>query len=278
MPEVLPSIEPEDAPPEASVHSDGMHSDSTYSNSISGQSPMSPCDVNEKIWDLGEGASHEDTQTPWEEGEEEEVKAITELQNTNPQEHEHRKRAYNLRKQGLSLAKLEKSSRRPPEQEIDVIWDAFLRGPEVPKSTPTNKHPDASRNTHDESSSPSRRATKQFKNNAPALASISTQRASNTAKVKVPRSKQPKAEQRKGKRESRRQAGKLIECGIFADPRKAPPVPESLRRDPSTRKRNPAGLCSQALLKKSISVEVAKPQGILKSRPVRTRRTKRTGG
>jgi len=77
-----------------------------------------------------------------------------------------------------------------------------------------------------------------------------------------------KTKQRKvptAERTSRRLAHKPLEYGIFADPSTAPPVPKSLRRDPSPRKRNSADPRSYASFEKSISVKAAKPQGISKS-------------
>ncbi|KUJ06167.1 uncharacterized protein LY89DRAFT_790713 [Mollisia scopiformis] len=101
--------------------------------------------------------------------------------------------------------------------------------------------------------------------------------ADNATNVKFPQSKHHKTKQRNvstAERASRRLAAKPVEYGIFANPSAAPPVPKSLQRNPSTRKRNSADPRNHASSKKSISVEAAKPQEISKSEREETRRSR----
>jgi hypothetical protein len=223
-----------------------------------------------------------------------EVEDIRNLRETDPVEYERRMREYKLQRKGLSPAQIEKSNQPLPRKEAERIWVGFanLLGGKALQPATTDKHADARlrpRKPTKEVSHTIRRGTivKSTARNQPkrptstlAEALVDEESASNATNVKVPQSKHDKTRQRKaykGGRASRRLANKPVEYGIFAN-RSMAPVPKDLQRNPSTRKRNPAGPRSK---KKSIAVEPAKHRGALKSGrggTHRSRSKKQSGG
>ena len=203
--------------------------------------------------------------------EDEKVEAIRKLRETEPWEYERRMREYNLQLQGLTKAQIDKSNQPLPEEVIKSNWEGFsalLQGRTLQPTTTDSAN--------------ARTTRRRSKRAAPTLteALVDEEIASNATKVKVPQSKHDKTRQRKaykGERASRRIAGEPIEYGIFAK-RSMAPVPKDLQRNPSTRKRNPAGPRSK---KKSIAIEPVKHRGALKSGrggTHRSRSKKQSGG
>jgi hypothetical protein len=198
--------------------------------------------------------------------EDEEVEAIRRLRETEPLEYERRMNEYNLRLRGLTKAQIDNSNKPLSPEVIEENWSAIsvlLKGRTLQPIT---------------TDSATARTTRRSKRAAPTLAGGES--ASNATNVKVSQSKHDKTRQRKaykGERASRRLAKKSVEYGIFAN-RSMAPVPKDLQRNPSTRKRNPAGSRSK---KKSIAVEPAKLRGALKSGRESTHRSrskKESGG
>jgi hypothetical protein len=183
--------------------------------------------------------------------EDEKVEAIRRLRETKPLEYERRINEYNLRLQGHTKAQIDNSHKPLSPEVIENNWNAIsalLQGMTLPTTT---------------DSANARTTGRRSKHN-----------------VKVPQSKHDKTRQRKadkGERASRRLANKPVEYGIFANRRMAP-VPKDLQRNPSTRKRNPAGPRNK---RKSTAVEPAKHRGTLKpGREItyRSRSKKESGG
>jgi len=178
---------------------------------------------------------------------------------------------YNLRLQGLTKAQIDNSNKPLPTEVIESNWNAIsalLQGRTLQPTTTDSAN--------------TRTTRRRSKRAAPTLAGalVDEESASNATNVKVPESKHGKTRQRKaykGERASRRLANKPVEYGIFANRRMAP-VPKDLQRNPSTRKRNPAGPRNK---RKSTAAEPAKHRGALKpGREIthRSRSKKESGG
>jgi hypothetical protein len=203
--------------------------------------------------------------------EDEKVEAIRRLRETKPLEYERRMNEYNLQLQGHTKAQIDNSNKPLPTEVIESNWNAIsvlLQGRTLQPTTTDSAN--------------TRTTRRRSKRAAPTLAGalVDEESASNATNVKVPESKHGKTRQRKaykGERASRRLANKPVEYGIFANRRMAP-VPKDLQRNPSTRKRNPAGPRNK---RKSTAVEPAKHRGALKpGREItyRSRSKKESGG
>jgi len=177
---------------------------------------------------------------------------------------------FNLQLDGLTKAQIDESYEHLSKQEISNWVGLFtlLHGRTLQPTTTDSAN--------------TRTTRRRSKRAAPTLteAIVEEESASNATNVKVPQSKHDKTRQRKaykGERASRRLANKAVEYGIFAK-RSMAPVPKDLQRNPSTRKRNPAGPRSK---RKSRVVEPANHRGALKSGRGGTRRSrskKQSGG
>jgi hypothetical protein len=200
---------------------------------------------------------------------EEEVEAIRRLRETDPLEYERQMTEYNLRLQGLTQEQIDKSNQPLPDKVVKSNWEGFSARLQGKVLAPTKEASRKIRRGRIAKSTARNRSVgsgNQSNPPAPTLAGalVDEESASNATNVKVPRSKHDKTRQRKaykGERTSLRLAGEPPQFGIFAKPSVARPVPESLQRNPSTRKRNPGPRSK----KKSIAVEPAEHRGALKS-------------
>jgi hypothetical protein len=206
--------------------------------------------------------------------EDEKVEAIRRLEKTDPWEYHRQMKEYNLRLQGLTKEQIDKSNEPLPKEVIESNWEeisAFLRPQKPTKEISHRTYRDriAKSTARDRTIGSSNRPKPPASTVAEAL--VDEERASNATNVKLPQSKHHKIKQRTAERASRRLAREPLEYGIFADPSTALPVPKSLQRDPSPRKRNSADSRNHASFKKPISVKAAKHQGISKSGREETR-------
>lgn len=199
--------------------------------------------------------------------EREKVDAIRALRETDPWEYYRRMRDYNLQLHGFTQAQIDKSNQPLSEEEIKRNWEGFealLQGRTLQPTTTDSAN--------------TLTACRRSKRAASTLTE-DEESVSNATNVKVPQSKHDKTGHRKaykGERASRRLANEPVEYGIFANQSMAP-VPNDLQRNPSTRKRNPAGPRRK---KKSLTVEPARHRGALKSwrGAHRSRSKKQSGG